>query len=139
MMSMNLAELGHVLCQEFDQRELELKTLHTEIRTKVINDRKELFKLREVDLANQTLARRQILEETSGLLNKYRVEKKTMEQTLKANRATQIDEMKTWLNERGEELKGWHKAGGYMLRKPEEEPKGGHKGGGYMVRKRTGG
>lgn len=137
-MNMNLAELGHVLCQEFDQRELDLKTLHKEIRTKVINDRKELVKLQGVDFANQTLAKTQILEETGGLLNKYQADMKTMEQSLKANRATQINEMKTWMNERHEELKGWHKAGGYMLRKPEEESKDGHKGGG-LVRKRTGG
>lgn len=139
MMSMNLAELGRVLCQEFDQRGLELNTLHSEIRTKVINDRKELVKLRNVDRANQQTARTQILEDTSGLLDKYRVERKTMEQGLKADRVSQINEMRTWVNERGEELKGWYEAGGYMVRKPKEESKGGHKAGGYMVRKRTGG
>ena len=137
MMSMNLAELGRVLCHEFDQRGLELNTLHSEIRTKVINDREELAKLRNVDQANLQIARTQILEDTSGLLNKYRVERKTMEEGLKTDRVSQIDEMKTWVNEREEELKGWYKAGRYMAKKLEEESKGGHKDG-DMVRKRTG-
>jgi len=136
-MSINLAELGRVLCQEFDQRKLELTTLHTEIRTKVINDQKELVKLRSVDHDNQKIAKTQILKDTSGLLDKYRVERKTMEQGLKADRVSQIKETKTWINERGEELKGWYEAGGYMLRKPEES-KGGHKAGGYLLRKHTG-
>ncbi|MDR3587838.1 MAG: hypothetical protein P4L59_21390 [Desulfosporosinus sp.] len=135
---MNLAELGRVLCKEFDQREHELKTFHSEIRTKVINDREELVKLREADRANQQIARTQIWEDTSGLLTKYGVEKKTMEQGLMADRVAQINEMKTWVKEKGEDLKGWYKAGSYMLRKPEEELKGGHKAGEYMVRKRTG-
>ncbi|ODA39731.1 hypothetical protein [Desulfosporosinus sp. BG] len=117
MMSMNLAELGRVLCQEFDQRNFELDTLHSDIRTKVISDRKELAKLRNIDSSNQQIARTEILQDTSGLLNKYRGERKTMEQDLKAARASQIDEMRTWLNERGEELKGWYEAGGYLLRK----------------------
>jgi hypothetical protein len=139
MMSMNLAELGRVLSQEFDQRGLELNTLHSEIRAKVINDREELFKLRNADQASQQLVRAQILEDTMGLLNKYRVERKTMEQVLKADRISQIEEMKTWFNERGEELKGWYKAGMYMAGKPKkEEAKGGHIDGGYMARKRTG-
>jgi hypothetical protein len=51
------------------------------------------------------------------LLDKYRVERKTMERGLKADRVSQIVEMKTWVNERGEELKGWYEAGGYLLRK----------------------
>ena len=116
-MGMNLAELGRVLCQEFEQRNLELNTLHTEIRTKVINDRKEIVSLRSVDLGNQKKARTQILEDTSGLLDKYRVERKTMEEGLKADGVSQINEMKTWINERGEELRGWYEAGEFMLRK----------------------
>jgi len=116
-MSMNLAELGRVLCQEFDQRKLELNTLHSEIRTKVTSDRKELVKLRNVDSANQQIARKQILDDTGSLLEKYKIERKTMEQGLQADRVSQIDEIRTWVNERGEELKGWYKAGGYMLRK----------------------
>ncbi len=137
-MIMNLAELGRALCQEFDQRGLELKTLHSEIRTKVINDQVEVDELRNVDRTDQQKARTQILEDTSGLLDKYRVERKTMVQGLKAERVSQIDEMKTWVNARGEELKGWYEAGGYLLRKPEGELKGGHKAGGYTLRKRTG-
>lgn len=116
-MSMNLAELGRVIGQEFDQRELELKPLHSGIRTKVINDREKLVKLRDVDRTNQQMARTQIREDISGLLDKYSVERKTMEQVLKNDRVSQIDEMKTWANERGEELKGWYEAGGYLLRK----------------------
>jgi hypothetical protein len=116
-MIMNLAELGRVLCHEFDQRGLELNTLHSEIRTKVIKDRDELVKLRNVDRANQQMATTQILDDTCGLLDKYRVERKTMERGLKADRVSQIVEMKTWVNERGEELKGWYEAGGYLLRK----------------------
>ena len=116
-MSMNLAELGRVLCKEFDLREHELKAFHSEIRTKVINDRNELVKLREADRANQQIARTQIWEDTSGLLNKYGVERKTMEQGLKADRVAQINEMKTIANEWKEELQGWHKAGEYMVRK----------------------
>jgi hypothetical protein len=136
---MNLAELGRELGQEFDQRGLELNTLHSEIRAKVINDREELVKLRKLDQASQQIARTQILENTIDLLNKYRVERKTMEQVLKADRISQIEEMKTWINERGDELKGWYKAGAYMARKPiKEEAKGGHIDGGYMARKRTG-
>ncbi|WP_407312194.1 hypothetical protein [Desulfosporosinus sp. SB140] len=117
MMSMNLTELGRVLCQELDQRELELNTLHSEIRKKVINDQKELVKLQDVDRINQQKARTQIQEDVRGLLDKYRVERKTMEQVLKGDRVLQINEMKTWANERGEELKGWYKAGRYLLRK----------------------
>jgi hypothetical protein len=116
-MSMNLAELGLVLCREFDQRELELKTLHSEIRTKVKNGREELSKLGDVERANQMKYQKKIMEDASGLLDQYRVERKTMEQSLKADRVSQIDEMKTWVNERGEELKGWSEAEGYMLRK----------------------
>ncbi|MDR3601809.1 MAG: hypothetical protein P4L49_15215 [Desulfosporosinus sp.] len=138
MMSMNLAKLGRVICQEFDQRGLELNTLHSEIRTKVINDREELISLRNADRTNQQIARTRIMEDTSGLLDKYSVERKTMEQGLKADSVAQINEMKTWVNEQSEELKGWYKAGEYLLRKPEKELKGGYKAGGYMVRKRTG-
>ncbi|SPF44545.1 conserved hypothetical protein [Candidatus Desulfosporosinus infrequens] len=116
-MSMNLAELGRVLCKEFDQRERELKTFHSEIRTKVLNDRKELVKLREADRVNQQKARTQIWEENSGLLNKYGSERKTMEQGLRADRVAQINEMKAIANEWEEELQGWHKAGEYMVRK----------------------
>jgi hypothetical protein len=115
MMSMNLAGLGFLLCQEFDLRKLELNKLHSEIRTKLITDRKELVKLRNVDRSDQQKARTQILEDTSSLLDKYRAERKTMEQVLKNDRVTQINEMKTWANERGEELKGWYEAGGYLL------------------------
>jgi len=135
---MNLAELGRVLCQELDQRELELNTLHSELKTKGINDRKELVNQRDVDQANLQKARTQILEDTSGLLVKYGAEKKTMEQGLKADRIKQINEMKTWVNERGEELKGWYEAGNYMLRRPDRELKGERKAGGYSLRKRTG-
>ena len=138
MMSMNLAELGRVICQEFDQREHELKTLHSEIRTRVGNDWEELAKLREADRANQWKAQTQILEDARGLLGQYSVERATMAQVLKANVVSQIHEMDSWAKERGEELKGWHKAGVHMARKPEEESKGGHKDGGNMVRKRTG-
>ena len=116
-MSMNLAELGRVLCQEFDQRKLELNTLYVEVRTRVINGQKELVKLRNIDLDNQQMAKTQILEATSGLLDKYRVERKTMVQGLKDDRVLQIDEMKTWINDRGVELKGWYEAGGYMSSK----------------------
>jgi|GEM_PF-1763559 len=137
MMSINLAELGRGLCQEFDQRQLELNTLHSEVRTKVITDQKELVKLRNVDRDNQQKAKTQILEDTSGLLDKYRAERKTMVQGLKADRVSQIDEIRTWINKRGEELKGWYEAGGYMLRRPEES-KGGHKAEGHLLRKRTG-
>jgi len=114
---MNLAELGLGLCKEFDQRKLELNTLHTEIQTQVKNDRKELVDLLNVDRVNQQIARTQTLEDTIGLLDKYRVERKTMEQGLKADGVSQIDEMKTWVNERVDELKGWYEAGGYLLRK----------------------
>lgn len=154
MMSMNLAELGRVICREFDQREHELETLHSEIRTRVINDREELVELREVDRANLWKAQKQILGDASSLLVQYRVERVTMAQVLKANVVSQIKEMDSWAKEREEELKGWHKAGEYMSKKPEEskgwhkdeeymarkpeESKGGHKAGGYMVRKRTG-
>ncbi|MCB8818437.1 hypothetical protein LJE72_23455 [Desulfosporosinus sp. SRJS8] len=134
---MNLAELGRVLCQEFDQRKLELATLHTEIRTKVINDRKDLEKLRSADQTNQQIARKQILKDTMGLLDKCRDERKTMLQGMKVDRISQINEITTWICERGEELKGWQKAGVYMSRKPEES-KGEQKAGGYMLRKRTG-
>jgi hypothetical protein len=116
-MSMNLAELGLVLCREFDQRELELKTLHSEIWTKVKNGREELSKLSDVERASQMKNQKKIIEDTCSLLDKYRAERKTMEQGLKADRVSQIDEIKTWVNERGEELKGWSEAGGYMLRK----------------------
>jgi hypothetical protein len=114
---MNLAELGLVLCQEFDQRELELNTLHSEIRTRVKNDREELSKLSNVDRANQMKAQKQIMEDASGLLDKYRVERVTLAQVLKTNEVSQIGEMNSWAREREEELKGWYKAGGYMLRK----------------------
>jgi hypothetical protein len=117
IMSMNLAELGLVLCQEFDQRELELNTLHSEIRTRVKNDREELSKLSNVDRANQMKAQKQIMEDASGLLDKYRVERVTLAQVLKTNEVSQIGEMNSWAREREEELKGWYKAGGYMLRK----------------------
>ncbi|MCO1604097.1 hypothetical protein [Desulfosporosinus nitroreducens] len=136
-MSINLAELGRVLCQEFDQRQLELNTLHTEVRKKVINEQKELVKLRNVDSDNQQIAKKQILEDASGLLDKYRADRKTMVQGLKAERVSQINEIKTWINERGEELKGWYEAGGYMSRKPKES-KGGYKAEGHLLRKRTG-
>ena len=136
-MSMNLAELGLVLCQEFDQRELELNTLHSEIRTRVKNDREELSKLNNLDRANQMKDQKKIMEDASGLLNKYRVERAALGQLLKANDVSQFAEMNSWAREREEELKGWYKAGRYMLRKPEES-KGGHKAGGYMLRKRTG-
>lgn len=135
-MSMNLAELGLVLCQEFDQRELELNTLHSEIRTRVQNDREELSKLTNVDRANQMKIQKQIVEDASGLLNKYRGERATLVQVLKSNEVSQIGEMKSWASEREEELKGWYKAGGYMVRKPEES-KDGPKTGEFMVRKRT--
>lgn len=137
MMSMNLAELGLVLCQEFDQREHELKTLHSEIRTRVKNDRAELYKLSNVDRTNQMEAQKQIVGDASGLLNKYRVERATLVKVLKGNEVSQIGEMNSWAREREEDLKGWYKAGRYMLRKPEES-KGGHKNGGYMLRKRIG-
>ena len=136
-MSMNLAELGLVLCQEYDQREHELNTLHSEIRTRVKSDREELSKLSNVERANQMKAQKKIMEDARGLLDKYRVERATLTQVLKANEVSQIGEMNSWARERAEELKGWYKAGGYMLRKPEES-KGGHKAGGYMLRKRTG-
>ena len=138
MMSMDLAELGSMICEEFDHREIEINTIHEELRTMVINDRKELVKQRDVDRANQQKARTQILEETSGLLGKFGVEKKTMEQGLKADRVLQIKEMQAWVNARGEELKGWYKAGSYLLRRPEEELKSKYKAGGYTLRKRTG-
>lgn len=137
MMSMNLSELGLVLCQEFDQREHELKTLHSGIRTRVKTDREELSKLSNVDRANQMKAQKQIKADAGGLLDKYRAERETLVQVLKANEVSQIGEMNSWARERAEELKGWYKAGRYMLRKPEES-KGGHKAGGYMLRKRTG-
>lgn len=137
MMSINLAELGRVCCQEFDQRQLELNTLHTEVRTKVINDRKEIDKQQSADQANQQIAGREILKDTSGLLDNYRVDRKTMLQGLKADRVSQIDEMKAWINERGEELKGWYEAGSYMSKKPKES-KGVNKAEGHLLRKRTG-
>jgi len=136
-MSMNLAELGLVLCQEFDQRELELNTLHSEIRARVKNDREELSKLNSVDRANQMKAQKQIMEDSRGLLAKYSAERAALAQVMKANEVAQIGEMNSWAKEREEELKGWYKAGSYMLRKPKES-KGGHKAGGYMLRKRTG-
>lgn len=116
-MIMNLAELGRVLCQEFDQREHELKTLHSEIRTRVENDRKELSKLSKVNRANQMKDQKQIVKDAIGLLDKYRVEMATLEQELKAKEVSQMGEMKSWASERAVELKGWYKAGGYMLRK----------------------
>ena len=116
-MSMNLAELGRAICQEFDHRKLELNTIHSELQTKVINDRKELVKQRDVDSADQQRAQTQIWEDTTGLLDKYSSERKTMGLGLKADRVTQIEEMKTWANERGEELKGWYGAGSYLLSK----------------------
>lgn len=136
-MSINLAELGRVLCQEFDQREHELKTLHSEIRTRVKNDRAELSKLSKVDRSNQMKAQKQIVGDASGLLDKYRVERATLAQVLKANEVSQMGEMNSWARERDEELKGWYSAGRYMLRRPEES-KVGHKAGGYMLRKRIG-
>ena len=137
-MSLNLAELGLVLCQEFDQRELELNTLHSEIRTRVKNDREELSKLTNVDHVNQMKDQKKIMEDARGLLDKYRADRATLVEVLKANVVSQIGEMNSWAGEREEELRGWYKAGGYMLRKPEEQ-KDGHKARGYMVRKRTGG
>ncbi|HWQ43347.1 MAG TPA: hypothetical protein VN456_15110 [Desulfosporosinus sp.] len=114
---MNLVELGRVLCQEFDQRGIELTTLHSEIRTKVKSDRKEIVKLRDIDSAEQQKAKTQIWEDICSLLNKYGAEEKTMERGLKADRVAQINEMKTWVSERGEEMKGWYEAGSYLLRK----------------------
>lgn len=137
-MTINLAELGRVLCQEFDQRENDLQILHTEIRTKVKTDRKEIVQLRDVDRTNQQMARTQILEDTSDLLDKCSVERKTMERGLKADKVSQIKELKTWVKGRGDELQGWYEAGRYMLRKPQERSKGGYKTGGYEFRKRTG-
>ena len=142
MMSINLAELGRVLCQEFDQREHELKTLHSEIRTRVKSDREELSKLSDVDRANQIKAQEKILEDTRRLLDKYSVEIETLAQELTDNEVLLIGEMNSWARERAGELKGWYQAGRHMSRKPEE-PKGGyksegHKSMGYMLRKRTG-
>lgn len=115
-MSMNLAELGRVICQELDNREQELNTIHLEIQTKLTDDKKELVKLKDIDRTNQQKARTQIREDVSNLLNQCRVERKTIEQVLRDDRISQINEMKTWDNERGEELKGWYKAGEYLLR-----------------------
>ncbi|TGE34898.1 hypothetical protein E4K67_28245 [Desulfosporosinus fructosivorans] len=137
MMSINLSELGRVLCREFDQREHELKTLHSEIRTKVKKDRAELYKLSDVDRNNQMKAQEQIVGDASGLLDKYRVERATLVKVLKGNEVSQIGEMNTWAREREEDLKGWYKAGRYILGKPEES-KGEHENGGYILRKRIG-
>lgn len=117
MMSMNLAELGKVLCQEFDQREAELNTIYMDIRIKVKKDREELLKLRESDQANLKLAKKQVLEDIISILNNCHIERKAVAQSLKADRAVQVEEMNSWENERGEELKGWYEAGGCMFRK----------------------
>ena len=136
-MSINLAELGRVLCQEFDQREHELKTLQSEIRTRVKNDRAELSKLSMDDRSNQMKAQKQILGDASGLLDKYRVERVDLAKVQRANDVSQSDEMNSWVRECDEELKGWYSAGRYMLKSPEKS-KVGHKPEGYMLRKRTG-
>lgn len=129
-MSMNLAELGAVLCREFDQREQVLKTLHLEIRTKVKRNQEELSKLSNIDRKNRIEDRKKIMDDANSLLNKYRVERATLAQL-------QIGEMISWAKEREEELEGWYKAVRYMLRKSEEST-GEHKAGGYKLRKRTG-
>jgi len=136
-MSMDLAELGAVLCDEFDQRELELKTIQLETRTKVKRNQEELAKLSQGDRENQMKARKIMLDEANSLLNKYRADRATLAKSLKANEASQIGEMISWAKEREEEMKGWYKAARYMLRK-SEEPTGEHKAGGYKLRKRTG-
>lgn len=138
MMSMSLAELGHVLCQEFDQREHELRTLQSEIRTRVKNDREELSEQRKVDHTNQLKAQKQIFEDASKLLDNYRVERADLAKVLKSNVESQIVEMMAWGKEHEEELLGWHNAGEYILSKRVEGARSEHKVGGYQLRKRTG-
>lgn len=116
-MSMNLAELGRVLCQEFDQRECELKTLQSEIRTRVKANRSELVQVRDADRAALQAAQKQSFEENGELLKKFSMERIDMVQGLNNDRKLQINEMTLWIRERGEELKGWHQAGIYMLSK----------------------
>jgi hypothetical protein len=137
-MSINLAELGHVLCREFDQRENDLQTIHEEMWTKVKHDRQDIVHQRDVDRANLQMARTQIREAACDLLDKCRIERRTMEQGLKADRVSQIKEMKYWVRGRGEELKSWYAAGRYMFRKPQEKSKDGYITEGYEFRKRTG-
>lgn len=116
-MSMNLAELGLMLCQEFDHREDELKTLHSEIRTRVKSHRTELIQLRKVECSNQQVAKTQIRNEVGALLSLYRVDRETLAKELRNNRISQRKEMNSWAKVQESELKGWHKAGAYMLRK----------------------
>ncbi|WP_088185968.1 hypothetical protein [Desulfosporosinus sp. FKA] len=137
-MSMNLVELGNVLCEEFDQRKHELETIQTEIWTKVKNDKDELAEQRKVDQRNQLVAIKQVLESAQELLENFEVEHSDMKKVLVSNFKSQVEERMVWAGEREEELKGWYKAGEYLFGTKIVEGKKERKFGEYATRKRIG-
>jgi hypothetical protein len=116
-MSMSLSELGSALCQEFDQRENELRILQSEVRRRINNDREEISAQKKIDGIELSSAKQLVFEDVSGLLGKYCFEGADLVKVLKLNIGIQREEMTSWAQELEVELMSWHKAGEYMLKK----------------------
>lgn len=116
-MSMDLAELGHVICQDFDNRVLDLNTIRSESDTKLKTDCNELVQHADDDRVKLQTARREIWKDTLNLFIKCKEETITMLDGLRDEDSKNSEELKAWAQEQGKDLKGWYAAGAYLLRK----------------------
>ncbi len=113
-MSSGLAELGRELCQEFDERQQDLKTLSAQTALEIKQHREHFAQQEKADRAERRAERGRLKTTVAGLLGQYREERKTMVRELRDARAAQRQELKEWNAGRGVEFKTWNEAVRYV-------------------------
>ncbi|MHB8124456.1 MAG: hypothetical protein ACYDEJ_02225 [Desulfitobacteriaceae bacterium] len=116
-MSKDLSVLGQELCQEFDDRLVELKKLGFEIQVDLKKHRDELNHQKKFDISERLAEKLRQQTEVKALLISYGQDRRMLSQTLEETRKVQTRELKSWLEESMKHLETWQKSVRYIHKK----------------------
>jgi hypothetical protein len=113
-MSKDLSVLGEEICQEFDDRLVELKKLYFEVHVDLQKKCGELNHQKKIDISERQAENLRLQKEVKALLDSYARERKNIRKTLEENRVVQTRELKLWLDEFWGHFKTWQKSVQYI-------------------------
>jgi hypothetical protein len=116
-MSKDLSVLGRELCQEFDDRQMELKKLNFQVQVDLRKQCGELNHQKKIDISERHAEKLRLQTEVKALLDGYTQERKKLWKILEKDRVVQTSELKLWLDEFRGHLKTWQKSVQYIYSK----------------------